>query len=100
MQARFLKPAESEIDEAIVYFDERREGLGDRFEQDLRATVDFVIAHPFSGKPLTERVRKFPLQKFPYSVIYVVDDPEIVIVAIAHCRRRPGYWLSRLAEVR
>ena len=99
MQARFLKPAESEVDEAIAYFDQRREGLGDRFEQDLRSTITFVTAHPLSGKPLTERVRKFPLRKFPYNIIYVVDEPE-VIVAVAHHRRRPAYWLRRLSEVR
>ena len=38
MQARFLKPAESEVDEAIAYLDQQREGLGDRFEQVILIT--------------------------------------------------------------
>jgi len=100
MQARFLRPAESEVDEAIAYFDDRRAGLGDRFEQDLLSTVNLLIEYPLSGKPLTERVRKFSLRKFQYSVIYVVDEQEILIIAVAHHRRRPGYWRTRLAEVR
>ena len=49
MRARFLKAAEFEVDEAIAYFDGQRDGLGDRFEQDLLNTVTFVTEHPFSG---------------------------------------------------
>lgn len=99
-RARFLKPAEAEVDEAVVYFDEQRAGLGDRFEQDLLATVTFVSEHPLSVKPLTDRVRKFGLRTFRYSLIYVVEEREIVIVAVAHHRRRPGYWRNRLTLLR
>jgi toxin ParE2 len=100
MQARFLKPAQFEVDEAVAYFDEQRSGLGDRFEQDLLATVNFLTEHPLSGKALTERVRRFRLRTFRYNVIYVVDGQEVVIVAVAHHRRRPGYWRSRLTLLR
>ena len=100
MRARFLKPAETEVDEAIAYLDERREGLGDRFEQDLLSTVNFVTAHPLAGKRLSEHVRKFPLRKFKYNIIYIAEEEVILIVAVAHHKRRPGYWVARLAEVR
>ena len=100
MQARFLKPAEAEIDEAVTYFDEQRTGLGERFEQDLLATVRFITGHPFSGKSMSGLVRKCPLRTFRYNLIYAVDDGEIVIIAVAHHRRRPGYWQSRLALLR
>lgn len=100
MQARFLKPAEAEVDEAIAYFDAQREGLGDRFEQDLMETVAFVTERALAGKPLTKQVRKFRLRRFRYNLIYVVEAREIVIVAVAHQRRRPGYWRSRLATLR
>lgn len=96
IRARFLKPAEAEAGEAVAYFDEQRPGLGDRFEQDLQSAVTFVIEHPRSGKPLSERVRKFPLRTFRYNLIYVIDELEIVVVAVAHHRRRPGYWHGRL----
>jgi plasmid stabilization system protein ParE len=100
MQIRFLRPAEAEADEAVAYFDEQRNGLGDRFEQDLLDTVGFVREHPLSGKLLTKHVRRFRLRTFPYNVVYVVDGDEIVIVAVAHHRRRPGYWRGRLALIR
>lgn len=98
--ARFLKPAEAEAEEAVAYFDQQRPGLGDRFEQDLLATVSFVIEHPLSGQSLNERVRKFRLRTFRYNLIYVIDELEIVVLAVAHHRRRPGYWHSRLTFLR
>lgn len=100
MRARFLKPAETEVAEAITYFDQQREGLGDRFEQDLLETVRFIAERPLTGKPLTTRVRKFRLHTFRYNVIYLVDTDEVIIVAVAHHRRRPGYWNSRLFDLR
>ena len=99
-QARFLKPAEAEVDEAVAYFDEQRAGLGDRFEQDLLATVKFATEHPFSGQPLTKTVRKSRFRTFRYNLVYVVDAGEIVIIAVAHYRRRPGYWSNRLKSLR
>ncbi len=100
MRARFLKPAELEVDEAIEYFDQQREGLGDRFEQDLVETVRFIAERPLTGKPLTALVRKFRLRTFRYNLIYVIDADEVIVVAVAHHSRRPGYWHKRLADVR
>lgn len=100
IRARFLKPAENEVDEAVAYFDEQRPGLGDRFEQDLFATINFLVDHPLSGKLINERVRMFRLRTFRYNVIYVNDEVEIIVVAVAHYRRRPGYWHSRLSVLR
>jgi plasmid stabilization system protein ParE len=98
MRARFLGPAETEIAEAVAYFDEQRPGLGDRFEQDLQDTVASVTERPLSGKRLTESVRQKRFRTFRYNLIYVIDGDEAIIVAVAHHRRRPGYWLGRLAQ--
>jgi plasmid stabilization system protein ParE len=100
MFARFLKPAQAEVDEAVEYFDSQRNGLGDRFEEDLRNTVAALSAHPLTGRTISGRVRKFRLRTFRYNVIYVVDDEVAIIVAVAHHRRRPGYWHTRLSLLR
>jgi plasmid stabilization system protein ParE len=100
MRARFLRPAKTEADEAVAYFDEQQNGLGDRFERDLLDTIEFVREYPLSGKPLTKYIRRFRLRAFRYNVVYAVDGDEIVIVAVAHHRRRPGYWRGRLGTVR
>jgi toxin ParE1/3/4 len=42
------------------------------------------------------RVRKWALRWYPFCLFYVVLDARLVILAVAHVRRRPGYWRSRL----
>ena len=100
MRARFLKAAQDEVDEAVAYFDEQRAGLGDRFVQDLLATLTVIVGYPLSGKPLGKLVRKFRLRAFSYNLIYVIDEADIIIVAVAHHRRRPAYWQARMALLR
>jgi len=58
---------------------------------------------PFTGAPWSQRrlpdgVRRMFLRSFPYSAIYILE-PRLVIVAVAHLRRRPGYWVKRLSEI-
>ena len=98
-QVRFLRPAEKEVEEAVAYFDDQRDGLGDRFERELADTVETLVEYPRSGKPLSKLIRKLRLRSFPYNLIYAVDDDEIIIVAVAHHRRRPDYWRSRLTLI-
>ena len=95
--ARFLEPAEVELDDAVVYLNEQVPGLGERFAQEIQVAVDMISRHPEIGSTMIRRVRKFPLRTFPYNVIYVADVDELVIVAVAHHKRRPGYWRPRLA---
>lgn len=94
--ARFLKPAEAEVEEAVAYFDRQFIGLGDRFERQVELTVALIAEHPEVGSPLTKRIRKFRVRKFKYNVIYVFDQNEIVIIAIAHHGKRPRYWRNRI----
>jgi plasmid stabilization system protein ParE len=97
-QARFLDPAEAEVDEAVAYFDAQRPGLGERFEREVEVTVARIIEYPEIGSPLTKLIRQFRVRKFKYNVIYVVDGAEIVIIAVAHHRKRPRYWRNRIAR--
>jgi mRNA-degrading endonuclease RelE of RelBE toxin-antitoxin system len=96
MRARFLKPAEAELEEASAYLEERRAGLGDRFEADVNEALSYVMQHPLAGKRLTNRVRAQRLRTFRYNVIYAIDEDEIVVLAVAHHRRRPDFWRRRL----
>ena len=61
-------------------------------------TVALLADHPELGPVLVRdaRVRHLPIQRFPYRVIYRLGDEQLVIIAFAHTRRRPGYWRVRL----
>jgi plasmid stabilization system protein ParE len=95
-QARFLETAEAELEEAIAYFDRQVIGLGARFQREVENTVALIEEHPAIGAPLTKRIRKFRVRKFKYKVVYVLDNDEILIIAVAHHKKRPRYWRHRI----
>jgi toxin ParE1/3/4 len=95
MKLRFHPAAEEELSVAISYLNERTPGLGVGLLDDIERTTAFLCEVPNIGKPIDSVHRLMPLQRFTYDLAYRVGDGEIVVVAIAHKRRRPGYWLAR-----
>ncbi len=94
---RVLPAAEAELAEAIEWYEERRPGLGVDFLGSVDRVLQAIAGGPERYATWAEnpRFRRVVLERFPYLVFYHVapDGPEIV--AIAHAKRRPGYWLRR-----
>ena len=95
-RVRFLELADAEFEEAIGYFNRQVMGLGARFEREVENTVALIVEFPEIGSPLTKRIRKFRVRKFKYKIIYALDADEIVIIAVAHHKKRPRYWRQRI----
>ena len=102
MIARLHREASAELEKQAAWYEQRRAGLSSDLLDDVRQALDAIAAHP-SGWPLSTLprarragVRRFPLQRFPLTVEYVVEDGSVFIVALAHMSRTPGYWLRRL----
>lgn len=93
---RFVEEADAEFQEQIRYFDAQLTGLGDKFIDDVEATIALIRQYPDSGAQLSAHVRKRRLRVFRYNVVYVNDPVEIIVVAVASHYRRPGYWRNRL----
>ena len=86
-----------------AWYERRRPGLGDRFLDGVEATIQRIREAPLAGaliplRRLTISVRRQPVPGFPFIVAYVVE-PALVVVAIAHTSRRPGYWRARLGRL-
>jgi plasmid stabilization system protein ParE len=96
MTFRFLEPAEAELLEAISYYSAIRAELGLRFEQAVASAVRGAAARPERGAPRSKNTRRWLVDGFPFGVIYREDREEILVVAVAHQRRKPGYWARRL----
>ena len=96
MNVRFLKTAQIELDESFDYYEEQIEGLGHDFIMEVLATVKRIKNNPKAWAQLSVRTRRCLANKFPFGIIYQVRDNEILIVAIAHLHRKPGYWKNRL----
>ncbi|HKI01482.1 MAG TPA: type II toxin-antitoxin system RelE/ParE family toxin [Thermoanaerobaculia bacterium] len=85
-----------EIIEAIRYYEERAPGLGRELRAELDDAVLLLRQVPESAAPIRGGLRRKPLRRFPFALIYAVEESEIRIYAVSHRRRRPGYWLDRL----
>ena len=96
MKVRFLTLAQQEVDEAVAWFEERAEGRGVNFLDELDRVVRLVKAYPFASPQIDREIRKRLFARFPYSLIYGIDRNKIVVIAVAHSRRAPHYWADRL----
>lgn len=96
MNVRFLTLAQQEIDEAVIWFNEQVDGQGIVFLDELDRAVRLVKSYPLASTEIEPGVRKHLFVRFPYSLIYGVDGGSIVVVAVAHSRRAPRYWVDRL----
>ena len=98
-RVRFHEAASDEAEAAVRWYNERVPGLGDDFRIELVSGVERIIEAPLAWtvSAYDPRARRYLLARFPYSVVYVVHENEdIVIAAVAHAKRRPGYWRERM----
>jgi plasmid stabilization system protein ParE len=96
MTVRFLAPAQAELDEAISWYADQAPGLGDAFLIEALKALQLIEQFPQAWHPLTPQIRRCRLRRFPYSVIYAQDGADLLVLAVAHQHRRPGYWRNRL----
>jgi len=88
--------AEAEFKSASDFYDEREEGLGKSFSEEVFAVIDRIIEFPNSWPRYSHRTRRCLCNRFPYSIIYRHTETEVTIYAVAHQKRKPGYWKKRL----
>jgi toxin ParE1/3/4 len=96
----FHPGAAAELEDAALYYERQREGLGVAFQNAVQAAVARVQERPQTF-PLYEDadgVRMCQERRFRYTVYYTELDESILVAAVAHNSRRPGYWHNRLAE--
>jgi len=96
VNVRFLTLAQHEVDDAVVWFEERLEGKGLEFLDALDRAVRLVMAYPHASPEVEPEIRGRPFVNFPYALIYGIDDETIVVVAVAHTHREPRYWVGRV----
>jgi len=96
-QIRTSEPASAEFTEAVRWYESRRSGLGAEFFDEVAATVSRIEINPEIGTTISNdgQTRRALVARFPYQVVYRLRPTEIVIAAIAHLKRRPGYWKNR-----
>ena len=92
---RLLREAEEELRLAVQYYEEAQSGLGRALIAEVRRTKEFIAQHPLASRMVRGEIRVRSISRFPYRIYYQVRPAEIIVVAIGHRRRRPGFWQSR-----
>jgi plasmid stabilization system protein ParE len=98
---RFAPEVPDELAEAVVWYEAKRQGLGEEFLDEIRATLPLLGSRPRSFPRLQDidaslEIRRALLARFPYALVFLVQEDEVRVLAVAHAKRRPGYWLGRV----
>lgn len=96
MSVRLLQSAQAELEDAIAWYASQAPGLGDAFLIETLKTLKLIEQYPKAWHPLTQQVRRCRLRRFPYSVVYAQEGSDLLVLAVAHQHRKPGYWRARL----
>lgn len=83
------------IDGALYYAREANAEFGLAFITEFERSVGVLCTYPRLGPVWRGSARRFPLRRFPYSIIYQLRPDEVRVIALAHQSRRPGYWRGR-----
>lgn len=91
----FHPEAEAEFNETIDYYEDHELGLGYDFSIEVRAAIQNIISYPAAWPVLEEDIRRCLVNRFPYGVVYSIEQGVVFILAVMHLRRHPDYWKSR-----
>ena len=101
MRLELHPEARAELRSAARWYEERRRGLGDEFISGISASLDRVSDAPESyatwpgTRPEGPRIRNATTQRFPYVIAFERHEHHVLVLAIAHAKRRPLYWFTR-----
>jgi toxin ParE1/3/4 len=96
-RARFVAPAREEFLADVAYYDQVQPGQGVRFAAAVEEATARALAFPLSGSPATPTIRRVIIKNFPFSIVYRPEADGIVVFAVAHHSRLPGYWRNRVS---
>ena len=99
MRVSFHPAADAEVERAQSWYEERSVFAAAGLLQELTRAVQRIRVAPERYPTADHGTRRIVLDRYPFSAFYIVRDGEIFIVAVAHHKRRPGYWSDRTPAV-
>ncbi len=89
MRLSYHSAVRREVNDTCEWYDERKDGLGDEFFQELEVFLEQIGSNPQAFPLATEGRRKARLKRFPYAIYYRVLADRVRILALVHDRRHP-----------
>ena len=91
----FRRLAKREFDDAISWYEGRREGLGHDFSVAIERQLELIAHSPNQFARVRGNIRKAVLRRFPYSVFFIMENDRLVVLAIFHAKRAPEHLEKR-----
>ena len=95
MRYEFHPEALAEYDAAAHYYARQQAGLDLRFVASVERAINHILEAPTHWRVIDEDVRRCLTRIFPYGILYTIEPDYILILAVMHCSREPGYWKHR-----
>jgi hypothetical protein len=96
MNLLILHDAVREFERAVDYYNNERPGLGYEFAAEVRNAFNRIKRYPESWPFITRNIRKCVVNRFPFSILYHSEKEQVIVVAVMHMKRKPGYWKMRI----
>lgn len=96
LPVRLTDEAEQEIADIQSSYNDARDGLGDEFEEELFKLLLRIADNPRTYAVVRDNIRLGKTARFPYLVIYRIDEHEVVVLVVCHTSRNPQIWQDRL----
>ena len=91
--------AATEHKQQVAYYEDAQKGLGRRYHTEFRAALSVACATPHRARVIhPPALRRVTLKVFRFDLIYREAGGVVQVLAVAHHRRQPGYWLGRLSK--
>ncbi len=97
MEIVFLEVALNELDEAIDYYEDQFKGLGRNFEHEVFYSLELISKHPLAWTKVSTNTRRCLINRFPYFILFIVEDELITVTAVGHQHRKPDYYSDRIS---
>ena len=89
------KDAELDINSAFEYYENQRVGLGHDFLLCIEECMYKIERNPMHYKVIYKELRRIAVRRFPYRILYLVQNNSVIVTAVFHARKDPQAWESR-----
>ena len=96
MKIRTASVVESELVAAFRYYEEQVPGLGTEFLYEYDAAINRCALHPSAWSKIGPNTRRILLRRFPYGILYVLHEDEIIVTALMALKSDPERWCDRI----
>ena len=87
--------AEADLAEAFDWYEQQQRDLGREFVAKVEESLDRILSNPRQYQEVRQGVRRAVMNRFPYSLFYLLDEGEVVVLAVEHQGRHPERWKRR-----